>query len=180
MSAGRVLIVTGPPGSGKTTVSALVADRFSRSVHLESDWFFRAIRSGHIEPWKAESHEQNDTVMAAVHDAAAAFARAGYLTIVDGIILPGWYFEWLTGELLGEDMEVDAAILRTSLRVSLARVQGRNSPGLDTAAVERTWRGFADLGPLEHHVFDVDELAPWETAEAILERLESGALAVTG
>jgi cytidylate kinase len=180
MSPGKILLVTGPPGSGKTTISVLVAGRFSRAVHLESDGFFHAIRSGYIEPWKPESHEQNDTVMAAVRDAAAAFARNGYVTIVEGIILPGWYFEWLAEGLLGEDVEVNAAILRTSLRVSLARVQGRDSPGLDTAAVEQTWRGFTDLGPLERYVLDVDELTPEETAVTIVERLEGGALALTG
>src|SRR4029453_16120716 len=36
MAAGRIVIVTGPPGSGKTTVSALLAAGFDRAVHLEA------------------------------------------------------------------------------------------------------------------------------------------------
>jgi cytidylate kinase len=179
MSSGQVLIVTGPPGSGKTTVSAMVADRSSRSVHLESDGFFHAIRSGYIEPWEPASRDQNDTVMRIVRDAAATFARADYLTIVDGIILPGWYFEWLAGQLLAEELDVSAAILRTSLEVSLARVQRRGSRDLDPAAVEKTWRGFGELGPLERHVVDADERTPEETAEVLIERLGRGALTVT-
>ena len=38
-SRGEVVIVSGPPGSGKTTVSAALASGYERGVHLE--WFFR-------------------------------------------------------------------------------------------------------------------------------------------
>ena len=74
----EVLILSGPPGSGKTTVAGLLAARRERAVHLESDSFFHFIVSGYIEPWKPESHEQNEAVMAAVGEAAARYARARY------------------------------------------------------------------------------------------------------
>lgn len=40
-----ILVLTGPPGIGKTTVARLVADALPRSVHLEADAFWRFIRS---------------------------------------------------------------------------------------------------------------------------------------
>lgn len=75
-SAPTVLILTGPPGVGKTTTAALLADRHGPAVHLESDVFFRFIRSGYVEPWRSESHEQNRVVMGIVGEAAAAYADA--------------------------------------------------------------------------------------------------------
>src|SRR6186997_3330933 len=55
----RALLLTGPPGSGKSTVARLLMSRFQRAVHLRSDEFFHFIRAGYVEPWKPESHEQN-------------------------------------------------------------------------------------------------------------------------
>jgi adenylylsulfate kinase-like enzyme len=86
-----VLLLTGPPGAGKTITGSRLARELERGVHLESDLFFHAIRSGYIEPWKPESHVQNMAVMRIVGDAAAGYAAAGYFTIVDGIISPRWF-----------------------------------------------------------------------------------------
>ena len=70
------MIVSGPPGSVKTTVSSALASVCERGVHLESDWFFRSIRSGFVAPWLPEAHTQNAAVMAVAADAAAAYADA--------------------------------------------------------------------------------------------------------
>jgi hypothetical protein len=75
-----ILILTGAPGPGKTTVAQLLAAKPRRAVHLESDRFFHFIQAGYIESWKPESHEQNTTVMRIVAQAAAGYANAGYLS----------------------------------------------------------------------------------------------------
>jgi AAA domain len=49
-----VLILTGPPGAGKTTAARVLAERSERAVHVESDRFFEFIRSGLVDPWKPE------------------------------------------------------------------------------------------------------------------------------
>jgi hypothetical protein len=90
-----VLILAGVPGSGKTTVAGLLAAKSPRAVHLESDRFFQVIQAGDIEPRRREAQEQNTTVMRIVAQAAAGYADAGYFTIVDGIVIPGWFFELL-------------------------------------------------------------------------------------
>jgi adenylate kinase family enzyme len=174
-----VLILTGPPGAGKTTTARLLAATSERAVHLESDSFFHFIRAGYIEPWKPKSHEQNTTVMRIVAAAAAGYADAGYFTIVDGIISPSWFFEPLRDALEDAGHAVAYAVIRAPLAVCAARAAGRQASRIaDISVVERVWREFADLGALERHAIEDDGGSAEQVAEEVARRLRAGLLKV--
>ena len=62
--AGHVVIVSGSPGSGKTTTAEMLARRPGiAKVHLHSDDFWGYIKQGHIDPWLPEADTQNRMVM---------------------------------------------------------------------------------------------------------------------
>ena len=84
---GELIIVTGPPGAGKSTVAAQLADRRSPSVLVAGDAFFGFLRQGAIDPWLPASHDQNETVTAAAAAATGRFARVCW-TVYDGVIGP--------------------------------------------------------------------------------------------
>jgi broad-specificity NMP kinase len=174
----QVLILTGPPGVGKTTTAGILAERSSPAVHLEADAFFRFIRSGYVEPWKPESHDQNGLVMRIVAEAAASYARAGYFTIIDGIVIPRWFLDPLREGLHDVGLEVAYAVGRAPLSVCSARLRERGEPSGDLAVLERLWSEFADLGPLEEHAVDMAGISPEEAADAISRLLEEGRLRV--
>jgi len=177
--ARTILIVTGPPGAGKTSAAGILAARSTRGVHLESDAFFRFISSGYVQPWKQEAHEQNQAVMGIVAQAAAGYASAGYFTIIDGIVIPGWFLEPLRDALHAARCQVALAVLRAPLSTCRTRAQARGREPLgDPDAIEQLWRSFADLGQLEDHAVDVADLDPEEVADLVERRLHGGFLTV--
>ena len=132
---------------------------------MEADRFFDFIESGFIEPWKPESHEQNTTVMQIAGDSAAAYADAGYFTIIEGIVIPKWFLEPLRSELAARGHGVAYAVLRAPLELCLER-----RPLIAPPVVESIWRQFEDLGEFESHAIDVAEATP----EAVAEQLTAG------
>jgi dephospho-CoA kinase len=72
---GELIIVTGPPGAGKSAVSALLADSFDASVLIAGDWFFGLWRRGAIDPWLPQALPQTAVAADAAALTAGTFAR---------------------------------------------------------------------------------------------------------
>jgi SpoVK/Ycf46/Vps4 family AAA+-type ATPase len=63
-----LIVVTGPPGAGKTAVARALSSMFEPSALVAGDAFFAFIDEGYLPPWTSEAHRQNEIVI----DAAAA------------------------------------------------------------------------------------------------------------
>lgn len=152
MATGEVLIVSGPPGSGKSTVAAALASSVDLGVHLESDWFYRSIAAGFVAPHLSGAGVQNTAVMDIATDTAAGYADAGYLVVWDGVVGP-WFLERIARRLAARGVRLRYLVVRAEREIALGRVRDRDGT-TETSGAGVMWDQFADLGEFESHVVD--------------------------
>lgn len=174
MNQGRIVIITGSPGTGKTTAASILAREsdLEKSVHLHMDDFYHALSKGAIPPYLPESQEQNLIVIEAFLEAAKRYARGGYDVIVDGIVGP-WFLEpWINAAK--DQYEIHYILLRASREATMERAVGRSKLDRETNVklVETMWEQFAHVGCYEAYVVDTTDCTVEETVTLIKDRIE--------
>lgn len=180
--AASLLILSGPPGAGKSTVAPLVAAVGDPAVRLESDWFWTTFVNGFVEPWLPAADAQNRAVLRAAIAAASALADGGIRVVLDGLVGP-WMIDIITDELGRRGQAADFVILRPPLDVCLARAAARaddppkvpgHPPLTDVDAIRHMWNEFAELGTFERHVIDNGAWSAEHSATRVLDAIADG------
>lgn len=170
--SGQILILTGPPGSGKTTTArSLAAGSTVPAVHLHTDDFWRFIARGAIPPYLPEAQAQNGVVMNVIARAAEEFAKGGYFVIVDGIIGP-----WFLGPFMALAVPVHYIVLRPPLAIAVERCRRRGGDTLsDADTIAALYEQLSSLGDLERHVMPTEsDATPQDTLEAVIAAVSRG------
>ncbi|MEO7263045.1 MAG: AAA family ATPase [Jatrophihabitantaceae bacterium] len=170
----ELIVVAGPPGAGKSTVAAILADGLPTSALVAGDAFFAFIRQGFVMPWLNEAAQQNDVVLTAAAAATGRLVTGGYPVVYDGVIGPWSLPAFLTATGLSE---LHYAVLRPSVQRCVARVQNRAGHGFtDLTATREVHRLFTDAQIAPHHLITDESDDPASTAAQLRSRLADGSL----
>lgn len=169
----NILIISGPPGAGKSTVATLLGQRSDKAVVIETDKFYHFIVH-QIDPSLPESNAQNQAVIRAYMAAAQAYENDGYDVIVEGVIGTWWL------DLLRECVpQFDFVLLHAPLDVTAARVDARNHVSeINTRpeAVAIMHEKFAAIEGFANHTISTDGVTPEVIVEEITARHKAGDL----
>ena len=167
----QTIVVTGVMAAGKSTVSQLLAERFSRAVHLRGDEFRRVVVSGRVD-MSPHGDPEAERQLALRHrlaaQAANIYVEGGFTVVVQDLFV-------------GASLEPFLAQLRDP--VSLVML----APDVSTVMrreTERTKTGYGDLWSIrdfDHKVrtetpkiglwLDSSQQTPDETVDEIIRRL---------
>ena len=173
-SGGSLLVVSGPPGSGKSTVARLLATSMDRSILVAGDEFFGFIASGGVDPWLPESDAQNAVVVDAAARATGTFVNAGYDTVYDGVIGP-WYIDRFHGASAVD--RLDYVVLLPPVETCVHRVRTRSAHAFsDEPAARHMHREFERDLPPEGHVLRTADATVAETVADVLAARSTGRL----
>jgi predicted kinase len=165
-----LLILTGPPCAGKTTVARLLASRRPRGLHIPSDVFY-AFPALPIPPYRAGSHEQNHSVIKAAVRSAASFATDDYDVVLDGVFGVG-FLPLIAQVLLPLGVPVELAALDVDLESALERARSR---GLASERMVITMHAAFAAQPLpQRHLIPTGGRAPADIVHELEHRRERG------
>ncbi|MFC7876834.1 AAA family ATPase [Isoptericola sp. NPDC057391] len=179
---GDVVVVTGPPGSGKSAVAGELADLLDPSVLLEADWFFGRWRRGAVDPWLPEAAAQTAPAGRAALAATVEFARSDAWVVYDGVLHQD-AAEDLAARAADAGVAVHRAVLLPPVGVCLARVGARTGHGFDDPDATRAMHAAfaAEVGgTADDAVLRDDAASPGGLAARVRDLLRAGALRVPG
>jgi cytidylate kinase len=167
----ELVVVTGPPGAGKSSVSEELAKRWKPSALVPGDTFFGMIKQGYVLPWLPQARNQNTVII------EAAAAAAGRLCEFCAVVYEGVVGPWFLGAFLRVSGLADLhyVVLLPPLDVCIERVHTRVDHGFTDMSVTRDmYRQFAAAPVDSRHLINESDRNPATLAELIDGRLAGG------
>ena len=172
----ELLVITGPPGAGKSAVAERIAAMSATSALVPGDAFFAMLRNGGSPPWSSRAPERNEAVTAAAAAAVGALVRGGLEVVYDGVLGPRFLPQFLRHARLAT---ANYAVLLPDVDTCVQRVRARAAHGFsDQAATRRMHADFVSAALPARHILDTAAMALSDAVIEVLSRRAQGLLAI--
>lgn len=82
-----VIIISGTPAAGKSSVSKKLATKFERSAYISVDLLRHMVVKGLVLPWEENAHTQIELGEKNVMSITQNFLDAGFVVIIDDVMI---------------------------------------------------------------------------------------------
>jgi predicted kinase len=169
----EVLILTGPHGTGKSSVAEALAERYDRVAHIPVD----AVRRFVAPTGRGPSETQDRLFGLGIRNACALarnFLQERIAVVIDDVVVTQAELDTYLAALKPARVPVHCIRLMAPLDVCQARNRERKDERQSATRVERIWRQFEDAGELPGSTIDISALGIYEAADRVQALTTSG------
>jgi predicted kinase len=169
----EVLILTGPHGTGKSSVAEALGERYDRVAHIPVDVLRRFV----APTGRGPSETQDRLFNLGVRNTCALarnFLQERIAVVIDDVVITRADLDAYLTELKPAGVLVHCIRLMAPLDVCQARNRERKDERQSATRVERIWRQFDAAGELPGSTIDIAALGIYEAADQVQALTTSG------
>ena len=182
-SAGLLWLISGVPGSGKSSVADALARKYPKGVHLPMDDLRQLVRSGLASPldWNAETSVQFEIARRNAARLAADYVSSGFSVVIDDVVREADMPQFLPhlGGLVPRKILLSPSIFVVHRRNSQRTNKSFDTKILEPVATRMHGQLLAGCPPEAGWVvLDTSTQSVNDTVDTILKRFEALSIAV--
>lgn len=165
----RFIYITGPAGSGKSTISELLSDKIEKTLLLDLDKLRVFFKNPHLAPWDGEMGlEQYEISLNAALELAIAALTADYTVIFNDVPPKALYLDKIKGKV----REFSTCFVRLNISVADSKERDHQRGMYLSESEIEVIHGWIDS--LDDDAFDLQFNSALETPEKVAENIHRG------